>query len=251
VVLSVGHSNYEYTQEVIGDTTIQSKLYAILLDTNMDTLYWFERADTSRIYSYNKITLEEGIVVDFNTPDTSGFITIVNDSIIFWGSNRARQTKIVWDGIGITTHRFIKGIGLSSWSYYDHPPDEQIDLVAGIIEGVFYGDSTVLGTERIDNEIISDFSLSQNYPNPFNPSTKIKFVIPSANSPLPGGARGGFVTLKVYSILGREIATLVNEEKPEGEYEVEFNGSNLPSGIYFYQLKAGGFVQTKKMILLK
>ncbi|MCW8817327.1 MAG: T9SS type A sorting domain-containing protein, partial [Ignavibacteriaceae bacterium] len=59
------------------------------------------------------------------------------------------------------------------------------------------------------------------------------------------------VTLKVYDILGREIATLVNEEKPAGEYEVEFNGTGLPSGIYFYQLKAGDFVATKKMIHLK
>ncbi len=61
----------------------------------------------------------------------------------------------------------------------------------------------------------------------------------------------GFVTLKVYDILGREVATLVNEEKPAGEYEVEFNGANLPSGIYFYQLKAGEFTQTRKMVLLK
>jgi hypothetical protein len=61
----------------------------------------------------------------------------------------------------------------------------------------------------------------------------------------------GFVTLKVYDILGREVATLVNEEKPAGEYEVEFNGSALPSGIYFYQLNAGAFVQTKKMVLIK
>jgi hypothetical protein len=61
----------------------------------------------------------------------------------------------------------------------------------------------------------------------------------------------GFVTLKVYDILGREVATLVNEEKPAGEYEVEFNGSNLPSGIYFYQLKAGSYVETRKMVLLK
>jgi hypothetical protein len=86
-----------------------------------------------------------------------------------------------------------------------------------------------------------DFSLSQNYPNPFNPSTVISYRLPVTS----------FVTLKVCDILGREVATLVNEEKPAGEYEVEFDGSNLPSGIYFYQLKAGEFAETKKMILLK
>jgi hypothetical protein len=90
------------------------------------------------------------------------------------------------------------------------------------------------------------FSLDQNYPNPFNPSTKIKYEI-------PGQARydNTLVTLKVYDILGNEITTLVNEEKPAGEYDVEFNGTNLPSGLYFYQLKAGEYSETKKMLLLK
>ncbi|MCW8822829.1 MAG: T9SS type A sorting domain-containing protein [Ignavibacteriaceae bacterium] len=91
-----------------------------------------------------------------------------------------------------------------------------------------------------------EFSLSQNFPNPFNPSTKIKFQI-------PGQARNdnAVFTLNVYDVLGNEIATLINEEKQPGEYEVEFNGSELPSGIYFYQLKAGNYIETKKMMLLK
>ncbi len=100
-------------------------------------------------------------------------------------------------------------------------------------------------------ELMSNsYYLFNNYPNPFNPSTKIKFTI--AQSPLLGGyGRGGLVTLKVYDILGNEVATLVNEEKTAGEYEIEFSGSELPSGIYFYTLRAGNFFQTKKMILLK
>ena len=85
------------------------------------------------------------------------------------------------------------------------------------------------------------FQLSQNYPNPFNPTTSIKYAIGSRQ----------FVTLKVYNLLGKEIATLVNEEKSAGEYKVEFIGNNLPSGIYFYELKAGNITQTKKMMLLK
>ena len=88
---------------------------------------------------------------------------------------------------------------------------------------------------------LTEFKLDQNYPNPFNPSTKIKYTIGSMQ----------FVTLKVYDILGNEIAILVYEEKPAGEYEVEFNGNNIPSGIYFYQLRISSFVETKKMILLK
>jgi hypothetical protein len=100
--------------------------------------------------------------------------------------------------------------------------------------------------------VLTEFSLSQNYPNPFNPSTKIKFTIP--NTPLSFGEGLG-VRLVVYDVLGNEIATLVNEEKQPGVYEVEFNTSSIKhlpsSGIYFYQLKAGNFVETKKMVVLK
>ncbi|HEY6626326.1 MAG TPA: T9SS type A sorting domain-containing protein, partial [Ignavibacteriaceae bacterium] len=95
------------------------------------------------------------------------------------------------------------------------------------------------------------FILEQNYPNPFNPSTKIKFSLPQTGSPLLGGARGGLISLKVYNVLGNEVATLVEEYKPAGSYEIKFDASGLPSGIYFYQLKAGNFIQTNKMVYLK
>ncbi len=85
------------------------------------------------------------------------------------------------------------------------------------------------------------FTLEQNYPNPFNPNTLIKYQIPELS----------FVTLKVYDVLGNEIAILINEEKPTGTYEVELNGIDLPSGVYFYQIQAGNFVETKKMVLMK
>ncbi|HEY6627152.1 MAG TPA: carboxypeptidase regulatory-like domain-containing protein, partial [Ignavibacteriaceae bacterium] len=98
------------------------------------------------------------------------------------------------------------------------------------------------------------FSLEQNYPNPFNPTTRIKYTIPNVETRHASSLQ--MVTLKVYDILGNEIATLVNEEKPAGSYAVEFNihsdkGQNLTSGIYFYRLQAGNYIQTKKMILLK
>jgi len=101
-------------------------------------------------------------------------------------------------------------------------------------------DKTV-DVENSKAEVPADFALHQNYPNPFNPSTKIKFVM----------AKSSFVSLKVYNVLGKEAATLVNEERPAGNYEVEFDGTDLPSGVYFYQLHAGSFIQTKKMILLR
>ncbi|MGV8016658.1 MAG: T9SS type A sorting domain-containing protein [Ignavibacteria bacterium] len=85
------------------------------------------------------------------------------------------------------------------------------------------------------------FAMEQNYPNPFNPSTKISFAVP----------KNGFVTLKVYDILGKEVSTLVNESKPAGNYIVDFNASALSSGIYFYKIETSGFSKTMKMLLVK
>jgi hypothetical protein len=86
-----------------------------------------------------------------------------------------------------------------------------------------------------------EFALEQNYPNPFNPDTKIKYELPAK----------GFVTIKVFDVLGKELVTLVNEDKNPGNYVVTFNGSGFSSGVYFYQLKSGSFIETKKFLLLK
>ena len=86
-----------------------------------------------------------------------------------------------------------------------------------------------------------EFSLSQNYPNPFNPSTKISWQSPVSS----------WQTLKIYDALGIEVATLIDEYKSAGSYEVNFNSSSLTSGVYFYQLKVGSLIQTRKMLLLK
>jgi len=133
-----------------------------------------------------------------------------------------------------------------------------------VINGTVYGDTTVVSVDALEQHP-QLFSLLQNYPNPFNPATTIKYQIPD----LPAGRQGiSFVTIKVYDVLGNEIATLVNEEIPAGSYEFEFSATggsasggdayNLTSGIYFYQLRvypaeggAGNFVKTKKMVLIK
>ena len=100
---------------------------------------------------------------------------------------------------------------------------------------------------------------SQNYPNPFNPVTKIRFQIPPLNLPLSGGDGEG-VLLKIYDILGREMTSLVNEELSPGTYEAEWDGTNYPSGVYFYQLTVNSdastplsviYTNTKKMVLVK
>jgi hypothetical protein len=105
----------------------------------------------------------------------------------------------------------------------------------------FYLTKLTTGANPISNNVPDKYLLYQNYPNPFNPSTNIKYQITDNN----------FVTLKVFDILGKEVATLVNENLKAGEYEVTFNGSGLPSGIYFYKLNTENFFETKRMILIK
>ncbi|MFO7526321.1 MAG: T9SS type A sorting domain-containing protein, partial [Ignavibacteriaceae bacterium] len=140
----------------------------------------------------------------------------------------------------------IPGVSLPPWQQ-----NESSDETAW-----FYKTYTYLGTSVEDDiSAIKQFNLEQNYPNPFNPNTVIKYQIPAA----------GYVSLKIYDVLGSEVATLVDEYKNAGSYEVEFNtqqstlNKQLASGIYFYQLKAGNpstssgqsFIETRKMILLK
>jgi hypothetical protein len=98
-----------------------------------------------------------------------------------------------------------------------------------------------IGIKHNNNSVPGRFELSQNYPNPFNPTTEIKFGIPKT----------GLVKLVVYNILGQEVATLVNEVKEAGSYNVSFNASELPSGVYFYKLTSANFSDTKKMLLVK
>ena len=104
-----------------------------------------------------------------------------------------------------------------------------------------YTQKLMYKNKKNENIYPKKYELSQNYPNPFNPVTNIQFDIP----------KEGFVTLKVYDILGREVRNIVNEFKQAGSYIVSFDGSALASGIYFYRLESGNFIQVKRMIILK
>ena len=150
-------------------------------------------------------------------------------------------------------------IAPDNWIVQDIIPGQYVDIsILPIDPFSLLGLETKLTDEivSVENEesIPTEFSLEQNYPNPFNPSTKIRYTIPSVIA--SGTTQSQLVILKIYDVLGNEIATLVNEEKSAGTYEIEFDshsGSvrNLTSGVYFYKLQAGSFVDTKKMILLK
>ena len=151
-----------------------------------------------------------------------------------------------WETIG-----FVNGNGTTSESHSYSFTDENI--VSGkysyrLKQIDFDGTFEYSNEVEVDLSLPQIFSLEQNYPNPFNPTTTIKYSIPSVIS---NEERNLNVTLKIYDILGNEVATLVNENKPAGSYEIDFNASSLTSGVYFYKFQAGSFVETKKMILLR
>jgi predicted acyl esterase len=108
-----------------------------------------------------------------------------------------------------------------------------------------------IGIQPISSNVPDKYSLSQNYPNPFNPTTTIKFSIPAHILSSRDALTRDLVLLRVYNILGKEIATLVNEKLQPGTYKVKFDGSNLPSGIYFYKLETENYRETRKMLLIK
>ena len=170
----------------------------------------------------------------------------VRDTILF-----GLQTKLMWidyylaedstdtSGLGRGYDGLVKGIGL-----YRRQSEGWvgIGLKGAVINGVLYGDTTTVGV----NELLyhyqpEDFQLYQNYPNPFNPATTITYQLP----------KDGMVTLKVYDMLGTEVANLVNEKKIAGKYEVKFNASNLASGVYIYWFNINEYVSVKKMVLLR
>lgn len=192
---------------------------------NTETAYYKKNAvigDTWTIYPY-VYTLEDTLVANvFGEQTTVKFLTI--DS-----------------GLLLIHEYWTEKFGKLSSSQFPNPWLMEA-LLGCVIDGVAYGDTTftIVSVEN-EFETPNSFYLVQNYPNPFNPTTEIRFRI----------AELGFVSLKVYDVLGNEITTLINEEMPTGEYDVEFNAATLPSGIYFYSLRAGDKFTTKKMVLLR
>jgi hypothetical protein len=202
-----------------------------------------------------ELTSFEGNVVDGDVGLRWGTATEINN---LGFSIEKRQTSNVkrdnnWKKIG-----FVQGHGTTtepqSYSFTDESilsGSYQYRLKQVDYDGSYEYSNIIEVKVRIPTE----FLLEQNYPNPFNPTTKIRFSIPTSpqSPPYQGGEakQGWFVQLKIYDVLGNEIATLVNEEKKTGIYEVKFDATGITSGMYFYKLQAGNFVETKKMLVIK
>ena len=154
-------------------------------------------------------------------------------SIARYDTNFTPTTYFDNDIYTIALYHFNEGVG-----------DTLFDSSGNNLDGIIYGATWSNGVLSVISEELSnptEFKLSQNFPNPFNPKTVISYQLPISSD----------ITLNVYDVLGNEIATLVDEYKAAGIYKVEYNAAALPSGVYFYQLKAGAFVKAKKMILIK
>ena len=134
------------------------------------------------------------------------------------------------------------GVGTNHHILLDpHAVEAMVIDTFGVNIGYHELESQTLGIKELSSAVPESYSLSQNYPNPFNPTTMIRFSLKEQ----------GNVSLKVYNVIGQLVTTLVNEQKPAGTYEYNFDASNLSSGIYFYTIKAGDFTATRKMILMK
>jgi len=180
--------------------------------------------------------------------------------VSIFGSSRPSKSFSMIQLEGVWNKGYVKDIGYKSdskigmcngqylWEWWS-----SLSLIGCVINGVVYGDTAFpVGINKISSQVPIAFALFQNYPNPFNPTTRIKFSLPN---PSEGGAMN--VTLKIYDVLGKEVASLIpplwggEEGLHPGTYEVEWDASNYSSGVYFYKLEAGSFSQTKKLVLIK
>jgi hypothetical protein len=238
--------------KVMGDTLMSNgkNYFVIERDRNdvqgrkyVDWFYLYVDSISTRIYIYEDDGTD-GRIVDSLACSAGDFFLHSNhcesvnvDTIL----NYPTLTKyIAMDIPDLSLHHILaKDIGVvyeyesSGWGY-----DEYRTLFYAKVSGKEFG--MIAATEEWMNKQTS-FLLKQNYPNPFNPSTTINYEL----------AKETKVNLRIFDILGREVATLVNETKPAGTYEAEFDGSNLTSGIYFYVLETGGMRLSKKMMLIK
>jgi len=219
-----------------GDMDVLSATY------NDNKITWYENDGNENFTQHNITTSSIGArsvyAVDM---DTDGDIDVLSAS--------QDDNKIVWyenDGSeNFTPHTITTSANLA-YSVYaaDIEGDGDIDVLSASVGDnkiTWYENLLIVSVKDEQIDLPQYFSLNQNFPNPFNPSTKISWQVPVGN----------WQALNVYDVLGNEVATLVDEYKPAGNYEVEWDASGSTSGVYFYQLKAEGSIETKKMILMK
>jgi len=218
------------------------------------TLHFYAATHKQPLRSKATIAINNGIalfVTEWGTCESTGdgFLdyTEVENWVSFMESN-----KLSWCNWSIADKLETSAALKPNVDSNGEWPDSSLTLSGTLVRGKIrmYNDTTTVVKE--DEGTLLNFELKQNYPNPFNPDTKIVYSISPVSSTGENlSGEKGWAVLKVFNILGNEVALLVNEEKRAGTYEVKFSSPDLPTGVYFYQLLFNGAVQTRKMILLK
>jgi len=257
------YSHYIYTRKVVSKEILSnSKEYFVIEETenNYPAIFTvFERVDSMNgkilRYEENCSTPDNEIIIE-------DFMAEVGDSILIGRfshcsgilslfeqegtmdifSQVKNYRNFRYDYLQSFGHRLVQGFGIHSISVSYDFGNTGYTLKGCIVNGIVYGDTTLTDVDDELNSLPTEYKLEQNYPNPFNPSTKISWQLPVSS----------WVTVKIFDALGREVETLVNEYQHAGNHSTLYIvNSTLPSGIYFYRLKAGDYVETKKMLLLK
>ena len=237
-------SQFDYIVSIIKDTVFNGHRYFKFSDGRR------ERIDSVKMNVYYYDGNSECLVDSLLAKRFDGYLSCdgvkqISDTNLLFFAGQNWPSKGMTH-IGLLARRLVLGLGVYMDGYCLFTTGAVSTLNGCIINGIQYG-NIISAVDPTVNEIPMKYSLSQNYPNPFNPSTKFKFDIP-LDSRLRGNDN---VTLKIFDLLGREVATLVNEQLKPGSYEVEWDGSNYPSGVYFYKLITDSFSETRKMVLVK
>lgn len=260
--------NQSNSGTVISDTSGWTDVVTIYFDianiNGIANLYWLSGSPFWGVYKDDNLTLMEpnqfqniNYYYDITAPELVSASLLDSDNLELEFtealdstsalniSNYSINNGINILGISISTTQNIIILNTTSHTVGDQytiTVNNVLDLSGNLISGIHNTvDYTGQPSGIEDEKVPTEFLLSQNYPNPFNPSTRISW-----QSPI-----GSHQTLTVYDVLGNEVATLVDEFKPAGSYEIEFNSDNLASGVYIYRLQTDGFTETKKMVLLR
>jgi hypothetical protein len=259
---------WQYRDAAYNDIVFRRFIDSVTTDSNKNTIVWTQAGHGMDLYS-QQLKIDSSFNV-FNLNSQWNYLQykLNADSGDSWiggvGKPNTLDTTIItmlYNAYGVISGKLVKikvydivlhesfGFDLSLERDYlaegfglvrmDVEPGAVYMLSGAIINQIHYGEPILKVEENVIQE--NQFILSQNYPNPFNPTTTIHFLIPHPEH----------VILKVYDLLGREMATLVNEELDAGEHSVQLNANQLPSGVYIYRLTAGSFMEEKRMLLIK
>jgi hypothetical protein len=220
------------------------------IDSNSGNIFKFAEiggcANSPHEILYDSLNARLNDTVRMECTNSAGYKCTDTSSVNLFGTIRkTKKFSYLW----VDTYQYqtyMKGIGMVRVGGGGMTCTASDTLKGCVIDGIVYGDTTIVGLEIISVIVPQNFLLYQNYPNPFNPSTKIKFDVTE-----DGKGQKADVKLVIYDILGKEITILVNQQLQPGTYEVEWDGSNYPSGVYLYKLTTADFTETKRMVLIK